>query len=146
MLKKSLDLIKDYLRCRGFTSPEARRIMASQILLSALSLLIGGCGIVWSLWPLAFGIGATLATINLWWIARAAHWSVRQRFGTALVVIYFGAFLLRFAGTGLVFYLLLRHAHFPPVPLIVGLFSSLACLWIMGFSRKANDSCKEAQP
>lgn len=111
----------------------------------ALAALIAGTAAAWlTLWPLAFGVGAALAATNLWWIARGAQWSVTQRFSPALALVYFGAFLLRFAGTGFVVYAVLVWFDFPLVPLLAGLFSLIAGLSVMGFSRVAGNSCKEA--
>ncbi|MDR3073932.1 MAG: ATP synthase subunit I [Deltaproteobacteria bacterium] len=144
MLRKSRTVIEKLLRDRGFTSPESRRIIASQILLAGASLLLGLLTFRATLWPLAFGIGACLAAVNLWWTARGAHWSVGHQFSAGLAVVYFGAFLLRFAGIGLAVYCLLVWARFPFIPLLAGLFSHLVCLLITGFSRNAGNSCKEA--
>lgn len=136
--------LEKLLRNRGFTSPDSRRIIANQLLLTAASLAVGAGAAWFSLWPLAFGIGAALASANLWWIARGAQWCVAQQFSPALALVYFGSFLLRFAGTGLALYLLLAWLQFPLVPLLAGLFSVVVYLSVMGFSRIAGNSCKEA--
>lgn len=118
--------------------------MANQLLLALAALAFGGVTFRLSLWPPAFGIGAALATVNLWWIARSAQWSVSQRFSPALALVCFGAFLLRFAGTAFTLYVLLVWLDFPLVPLFAGLLSVVVSLSIMGFSRVAGNSCKEA--
>ena len=144
MLQKSRTTIERYLRNRGFTSPESRRIMVDQILLTAAACLMGAAALPLTDWPLAFGLGALLATINLWQIARFAHWSVTRQFSGKLACIGFAAFLFRFAGTGLVLYLLLIRAHMPVIPLVAGLSSLVVWLSVMRFSRGAGHSCKEA--
>ncbi|SBV97502.1 putative ATP synthase I chain [uncultured delta proteobacterium] len=144
MLQKSRDTVERYLRNRGFTSPDSRRIVADQVLLTAAACIAGVLVLPLTAWGLAFGLGTLLATINLWQIARFAHWSVTRRFTGRLAVIGFCAFLFRFAGTGFVLYLLLIPARMPVIPLVAGLSSLVVWLSVMRFSRPAGHSCKEA--
>ena len=118
--------------------------MANQILLTMAALAVGVVTIRLTVWPFSFAVGTLLATVNLWWVARGAMWSVRQQFSAALVVVYFGAFLLRFAGTGGIVHLFLVPLRYPVIPLLAGLSSVVVCLSIMGISRSAGNSCKEA--
>lgn len=144
MLRKIRDAIEKQLRKRGFTSPESRRILVDQIVLTAVACGVGLIALPLTDWLLAFGIGALLATINLWQIARFAHWSVTRQFSGKLALIGFGAFLFRFAGTGFVLYLLLVRADMPLIPVVAGLSSLVFWLSVMRFSRDAGHSCKEA--
>lgn len=144
MLRKGRHAIEKILRTRGFTSPESRRIMANQIVLALAALAIGVLTSRLTLWPLAFAVGAVLATTNLWQIAKSAHWSVAQRFTPVLALAYFGGFLLRFAGIGIAAYAVLVWLKFPLVPFLAGLFSVVGHLSLMGISRIAGNSCKEA--
>lgn len=144
MLKKSRNAIEKRLRSKGFTSPESRRIMTDQILITAAACGFGLLAFPFTNWLLAFGFGTLLATVNLWQIARFAHWSVARRFSGKLALISFGAFLFRFAGMGFVLYLLLIRAAFPIIPVVAGLSSLVIWLSVMRFSRNAGHSCKEA--
>ena len=144
MLGKSRNAVEKQLRSKGFTSPESRRIMADQILLTALACGIGLLALPLTDWLLAFALGTVLATVNLWQIARFAHWSVKRQFSGRLALIGFGTFLFRFAGTGFVLYLLLVRARMPLLPLVAGLSSLVIWLSVMRFSRGAGHSCKEA--
>ena len=144
MLQKSRNTIEKQLRSRGFTSPESRRIMVDQILITAGSCVFGLMALPFTDWLLAFGLGALLATINLWQIARFAHCSVTRRFSGKLALVGFGAFLFRFAGMGFVLYLLLVRANFPIIPVVAGLSSLVVWLSVMRLSRGAGHSCKEA--
>ncbi|CAK7068785.1 MAG: hypothetical protein DELT_01780 [Desulfovibrio sp.] len=144
MLRKSRNALEKILRNRGFTSPDSRRIMANQLLVTFTALTIGVLAIPFSLWPLAFGLGAALATLNLWRLVKSVHWSVSQHFSPAIAVVYFGGFLLRFAGTGALLYLFLVPLALPLVPLLVGLSSVMVVLISMNVSRSAGNSCKEA--
>lgn len=141
MLRKIRDAIEKQLRSKGFTSPDSRRIMVDQILLTAAACGAGILAFPVTDWLLAFGLGALLATINLWQIARFAHWSITRQFSGKLALIGFGAFLFRFAGTGFVLYLLLVRAAMPPIPLVAGLSSLVVWLSVMRFSRSAGHSC-----
>lgn len=141
MLRKIRDGIEKQLRSKGFTSPDSRRIIAAQILLTAAACGVGVLAFPVTDWFLAFGLGALLATINLWQIARFAHWSVTRQFSGKLALIGFGAFLFRFSGTGFVLYFLLIRAAMPPIPLVTGLFSLVIWLSVMRFSRAAGHSC-----
>lgn len=143
MLRKSRHAIEKILRNRGFTSPDSRRIMANQLMLAIAALGIGVLAFPLSIWPFGFALGALLATANLWWMAKSVTWSVSQRFSPVLVLMYFGGFLLRFAGTGVLLYILLVRCSFPLIPLVAGLSSLVVCLMITAFSRNAGNSCKE---
>jgi hypothetical protein len=144
MLQKSRNSVERYLRNRGFTSPEPRRILSVQILLTAAACIIGVLALPVTVWGVAFGFGTALATVNLWQIARFAHWSVARQFSGKLAAIGFIAFLFRFAGTGFALYLLLVRAHMPIIPLVAGLSSLVVWLSVTRVSRNAGHSCKEA--
>lgn len=118
--------------------------MVNQLLLTIAALCIGVLAFPLTLWPVSFALGAVLASINLWWMAKSVRWSVSQRFSPALALVYFGGFLLRFTGTGVLLYILLVRLSLPLVPLVAGLSSVVACLMITAFSRTAGNSCKEA--
>lgn len=140
MLEKIRLVVEKPLRNRGFTSPESRRIIANQILLTGASLLAGAAFFPLTAWPLAFGLGAAIAAVNLALLARSVHWSLARSFSPGLAMLCFGSFLVRFAGTGLAVYLLAVCAQMPLAPLIAGLSSVVVCLSIMGFSRIAGHS------
>jgi len=136
MLQKSRNFIEKLLRNKGFTSPESRRTIVDQILLTAVSCILGLLTFPLTDWPLAFGFGALIATVNLWQIARFAHWSMGKKFSGSLALIGFGAYLFRFAGTGIILYLLLVKAAMPLIPLVAGLSSLIVWLSVMRFARK----------
>ena len=140
MVRKSRHGIEKYLRAKGFTSPESRRIIADQILLTAAACALGLIAFPLTAWPLAFGLGTLIATVNLWQIARFAHWSVGRKFSGTLAFIGFGAYLFRFAGTGVILYLLLVRAAMPLLPLVAGLSSLVVWLSVMRFTRDAGHS------
>lgn len=118
--------------------------MAGHVLFTAAACMVGVLALPVTIWGLAFGLGALLAAINLWQIARFAQWSVTRRFTGKLALIGFLAFLFRFAGMGIVLYLLLIQAKMPVIPLVAGLSSLVVWLSVMRFARAADHSCKEA--
>jgi len=140
MLQKCRNTVERYLRARGFTSPESRRIVTDQVLLTVVAGILGLLLSPLTNWGMAFAFGTLLATVNLWQIARFAHWSVKRQFSGKLAIISFLAFLFRFAGTGFVLYVLLIQAAMPAIPLIVGLSSLVVWLSVMHFSRNAGHS------
>ncbi len=140
MLRKSRDAVEKLLRNRGFTSPESRRNMADQILLTAASCILGVLAIPMTDGHLAFGLGTLIATVDLWQISRCAHCSVGKKFSGRLALIGFGAYLFRFAGTGVVLYLLLVKAAMPLIPLVAGLSSLVVWLSFMRFAHNAGQS------
>lgn len=143
MLRKCRDAIEKTLRKRGFTSPGSRRMVANQFLLVLAALAAGVLALPLTLWPISFALGTALACVNLWWMARSVHQSLERRFSMALALAYFGGFLFRFAGTGVVLYLLFARPLLPLPPFLAGLFSVVAWLMVTAFSRTAGNSCKE---
>ena len=141
MLQKCRNTIEKYLRNKGFTSPESRRIMTDQIMLTIAACVVGILALPLTDWLLAFALGALLATINLWQIARFAHWSVTRQFTGKLAAIGFFAFLFRFAGTGFVLYLLMVRAAMPIIPMVIGLSSLVIWLSVMRISRNTGHFC-----
>ncbi|MCC8193643.1 MAG: ATP synthase subunit I [Deltaproteobacteria bacterium] len=114
--------------------------MAIQGMVTLAAWVAGIAALPLTDWGLAFALGTLLATINLWHIARFAHWSVTRRFTGKLAALAFFAFLFRFAGTGLVLYLLLIRASMPVIPLVAGLSSLVFWLSVARFSRYAGHS------
>lgn len=110
-------------------------------MLAATALFLGLSLVWYSVWPLAFSLGAVIAAINLWLVGRSAHWSLARNFSAKLAWRYFGVFLLRFAGTGALLLVLLIWVKLPWVPLLAGLFSGIALLTLKGVSRFAGGSC-----
>lgn len=140
MIRKSRHAVEKYLRNKGFTSPESRRIIVDQITLAVAALALGILCLWFSVWPLAFGLGACMAAMNLWLVGRSAHWSVMQNFSAKLAWRYFGVFLLRFAGTGALLLVLLMWVKLPWAPLLAGLFSGIVMLMLKGVSRFAGNT------
>ena len=140
MIRPTRHGIEKYLRSRGFTSPESRRIIADQVVLAIASLFLGLVLLWYSTWPLAFGLGAAIAAMNLWLVGRSAHWSIVQNFSAKLAWRYFGVFMLRFAGTGAFILVLLLWMKLPWAPLLAGLFSGILVLMGKAVSRHAGNS------
>lgn len=144
MLEKSRHAVEKALRKRGFAAPDVRRIMAGHIVLTAAALILGAVLYTVSLWPLAFGLGSVMASVNLWSLARSLHRTLGHSFSGARAMAYFAGFALRFAGTAAALYILLVRAALPVAPVLAGLSSALVWLMILGISRFAGNSCKEA--
>jgi len=141
MLQTYRNTIEKYLRNKGFTSPESRRIIADQAMLTTVVCIVGILALPLTNWMLALAFGTLLATINLWQIARFAHWSVKRQFTGRLAAISFFAFLFRFAGTGFVLYFLMVRAAMPFIPMVIGLSSLIIWLSVMRISRNTGHFC-----
>lgn len=144
MLEKSRHAVKKILRQRGFTSPDARRTLAGHIMLTMTALILGAVLYPVSVWPLAFGLGSAMASVNLWSLARSVHRTLGHGFNGARAAAYFAGLTLRFGGTMAVLYILLVQAALPVAPVLAGLSSAVVWLMVLGVSRMAGNSCKEA--
>lgn len=140
MLRKSHYFVEKILRAKGFTSPDSRRIMATQILLTGAALVLGMLFAGVTLWPLSFAMGTVIATINFWSLAQSVHRTIRHGYTNAYALAHFTGFLLRFAGTGGMLYLLAVRAALPVLPLLAGLFSVVIWLTILALFRTVRHS------
>ncbi len=135
--------IEKRLRNRGIASSDMRRILSGQTLFAFAGLAAGLALLPFSVWPLAFGLGAALATLNLWQLARSVVRAMGQTYAPAVLVAHLCAFLGRFALTGAALYLLLVQLHLPVVPLLAGLSTVAAALAVRGAAGIAGNSFKE---
>lgn len=123
----------------GFASPAVRHLLGTQIVITVAGL---GCGILcawFSLWPLAFGLGAAIATCSFWQISRFAQGAVLRQFSAALAIRLVMGFMFRLAIISIVLFVLVIRLKAPVAPLVLGLTSTVAsiCLWgLVRFSRK----------
>ena len=73
MMGTLLHKTEHWLYLRGFSAAPVRRLMAVQLLVSAAFVGVGIPMLLWSVWPLVFGIGASLAACGFWHVARIAQ-------------------------------------------------------------------------
>jgi hypothetical protein len=132
------------LHAAGFTAPLVRRLLGTQVLLSAAGLGSGAALAWYSLWPLAFGIGAGIATYSLWQIARFSQGCISRNFSAALGVRLFMGFTFRLVLIGVVLFGLIVLLRAPVVPLLLGLGSTVASIALWGLARFPRKTVKEA--
>lgn len=142
ILEKALFAIEKRLRDRGFTVPETRRIVARQLLLTGIALPLGCAALPFSLWPLGFALGAVIASANVYFTAAGAKQCLAL--GAGAIGSYIGMFLLRFVATGAALYMLLAVLFVPAIPLLAGLSTVVFSLMLLGVTRAAGNSRKEA--
>ena len=128
----------------GFTAPLPRRFLALQLLLGGAGLLPGLPLARYSLWPLAFGLGALIMAGCLWQTIRFVQSVQYQKYSPRIVVRFFLRFLARFFCIALVLYLGLVQLRAPLVPLLLGLTSASAAIALWGFALVFRKTAKEA--
>ena len=110
-------------------------MLGTQILLASFSLLAGIFVAYFTFWPLLFGIGASIAAYNFWFLAKFVQNNLSDSFSPILLLRLVGGFNLRLILTGVVLFALIVWLKVPLAPLLAGLTSLVACIVIWGFSR-----------
>lgn len=128
----------------GFTLPVVRRMVSTQLLVTAAGLAIGLLFLWLTAWPLTFGAGAAIATYSLWHVAKVAQGMVHLEFSIALAMRLFLGFSLRMLLIGLVLFALIVWLGAPVAPLLVGLTSAVISIALWGISRFSRKTVKEA--
>ncbi|MDR2076409.1 MAG: hypothetical protein LBP61_05700 [Desulfovibrio sp.] len=128
----------------GFIAPLPRRFLLLQLLLGGGALLPGLPLAGYSLWPLAFGLGALIMACCLWQTIRFVQRAQFQRYSFGLGVRFFARFLARFFCLALVLYLCIVPLGAPLVPLLLGLTSTSAAIALWGIGRAIRKTVKEA--
>jgi hypothetical protein len=128
----------------GFTSPLPRRLLALQMLLGGAGLLSGLFLARYSLWPLAFGLGALIMACCLWQTIRFVHSAQSQRYSPRMRARFFLHFLARFFCIALALYPCVALFRIPPAPLLLGLGSLSAAIALWGIARAVRKTPKEA--
>lgn len=128
----------------GFSSSIVRHLLATQLLISGGALLLGSFFFWLSLWPLLFGIGASLACLSLWHIARFAQANIRTQYTPAMALRLFLGLNARLVLTAIVLFALIVWLRAPVMPLLVGLSSTVAGIVVWGISRLSRKTVKEA--
>jgi hypothetical protein len=128
----------------GFSAPLPRRLLALQLLLGGGGLLLGLPLARYSLWPLAFGLGALIMACCLWQTIRFVLFVQGRRYSPRLGLRFFAHFLARFLGIALVLYTSLVLLKAPLAPLLLGLGSTSAAIALWGIARTVRKPVKEA--
>lgn len=136
--------IERRLHALGFVSPDIRRLLATQIMVTALALAVGFMFAWLSIWPLIFGVGAAIALFSLWQLARFAQANIRRQFSAALGLQLFFGLTGRLALIGVLLFFLIVLFRAPVIPLLAGLTSTIAAIVCWGLARLSRKTVKEA--
>ena len=143
-LERRLHTIETRLYRRGFSSAVVRRLLATQILISVCGLLLGAALCWLTLWPLLFGIGASLACFSLWHLARFAQANIGIAYSPAMAIRLFLGLNARLVLIAIVLFALIVWMRAPVTPLLIGLSSTVAGIVVWGISRLSRKTIKEA--
>jgi len=143
MYRKVLEALDRGLYRAGFVHRDARRLILGQLVLavcsSAAALLLSWGG----LWGKAFAVGAALATVNFWWLARFGQHALSNAVGLAGRTIVGST--LRLVGTTVVLYVLIVTVEAPVWAVLAGVSTVLATLVSWGVLKGAGSNrAKEA--
>ncbi|MDR0828309.1 MAG: hypothetical protein LBN33_10655 [Desulfovibrio sp.] len=127
----------------GFVAQITRSILCAQIIFSSAALLIGATLTTFTLIPIAFAAGAALSTFSLWHIARFAEKFTNTRFSVIMGLKLFFGFTLRLIFIGAVLFLLMAPLKFPPVPILIGLGTTIIAITFKGAAIILGKTIKE---
>ena len=130
LISPAIAWIDRFLYRRRFQSETVRMLLAQQLLLTGTAFLLGLAFFVLTDWPLAFAAGSSLALFNFWHIARFAGANTRRQFSIKMAIGYFFLFLLRLGLTAVLLYVLVIWLQVSLIPLLAGLTSVIAGIFI----------------
>lgn len=129
---------------RGIVSETVRQVMLVQILICAACLVIGLACLPFTAWPLFFGMGGVMITVNFYFMSRLVSRLVGLEFNgrilAALLFSLFGRLLL----TALVLFVFVYWWKIPVVPLVAGLSTVVVTIAILGAVQAFGHKVKEA--
>ena len=130
LISPAIALIDRFLYRRRFRSETVRVLLAQQLLLTGACFFLGLACIALTDWPLVFAAGSAIALFNFWHVARFVGANIQRQFSIGMAVWYFTMFLLRLGLTAVLLYLLVIWLRVSLVPLIAGLTSVIAGIFI----------------
>ncbi len=118
-----------WLHRRGVVNPQSQWMVQFQTLL-AVGLTVGLLVIGWKQFGVGFGIGAFLATMNFFVLAKIVPQLIQVQKGGVFALLT--SFYLRLFGTAIVLFLAIVPLRLPPVAVLAGLSTILVTIvvWI----------------
>jgi ATP synthase I chain. len=144
MIQKIRLKIEAFLYTRGFYTAIVRHLLCTQILIIGLSFVIGLALLPLTSWLLAFCCGAIICTANFWFLARFAEANVRFSFSRGLAIKSFFGFTFRLVATALVLFALIIQFQVALLPLVAGLTSVIAGIFVWCIAKTLPPPAKEA--
>ena len=128
----------------GFTKPELRGLLKVQIILVLCAACLALCLSWISVWPLAFAAGASIVTLNFYWMAGFVRQITRFTYDRMLLAGLLVRFYGRLVLTGILLFVLILWLKVPVIPLLMGLSTVVATIVIWGATRMVEQKAKEA--
>ena len=139
MLARLKKRINKELFARGVHHPSIRELLFACIIVTGLSLGIGLLLLPLGHWPFYFGVGATLATTNFWYLAKSAQHNVSRSFSPTIILLFLVGFTARLCLTGIALFLLIVRWGAPVAPLAAGLACSVTVITVWGLMQLARN-------
>lgn len=131
--------IEKELFARGVHHPAIRELLFACILVTAVSLGFGLLLLPFTHWPLYFGVGATIATTNFWYLAKSAQHNGSRSFSPAIILLFFIGFTARLGLTGIALFWLIVRWGAPVAPLAAGLACTVTVITVWGLMQLARN-------
>ncbi|THB71999.1 MAG: ATP synthase subunit I [Desulfovibrio sp.] len=144
MLNNLLFNLDKVLYNDGFTQPQLRVLLRAQVvtMIGAGVLALALCWL--STWPLIFAVGAAMAVLNFYWMAKYAKQVAGLTFHKGLIVSLVFRFYARLAFTGILLFLFIFWLKVPVAPLVLGLSTVMATIVLWGAAQVIEHKAKEA--
>lgn len=127
--------IERALRLRGVKSQVLRHLMCTQVMIADISLALGIVCAWFTLWPLAFGIGATIAMYSFWSLASLSLAIIADGARGKYSVSKFVVFNVRLVIFAIILYIFIIRLRVPVAPMVAGLSSMMFSITLWGLSK-----------
>ena len=143
-MKDLNEKIEKRLYFKGFRLPDIRSILRIQIQLCGIAIVTALCTVWFSVWPITFAIGAVIATLSFFSIAKFIQQIILQEYDRGMLTGMLFRFYGRLLIVGVVVAALIVKAHVPMMALVAGLATSMVTMLIWMISRQNERKTKEA--
>ena len=143
-MKNFIHGIEKALFNKGIVSEAVRQVMVLQIMVCAACLVAGLAALYWTAWPLSFGVGCALITLNFYFMSRLVTQLVGLEYSGKLLFSLLISLFSRLLLTGLALFVLLYWWKIPVVPLVAGLSTVVVTIFIRGAVQAFGHKVKEA--
>jgi len=143
-MKDLNEKIEKRLYFKGFRLPDIRSILRIQIQLCGIAIVTALCTVWFSVWPITFAIGAVIATLSFFSIAKFIQQIILQEYDRSMLTGMLFRFYGRLLIVGVVVAALIVKVHVPMMALVAGLATSMVTMLIWMISRQNERKTKEA--
>jgi hypothetical protein len=143
-MKDLSEKIEKRLYFKGFRLPDIRSILRIQIQLCGIAIVTALCTVWFSVWPITFAIGAVIATLSFFSIAKFIQQIILQEYDRSMLTGMLFRFYGRLLIVGVVVAALIVKVHVPMMALVAGLATSMVTMLIWMISKQNERKTKEA--